>query len=140
LTALPARAAEEATPRPYVVLVGISTYPDKQILPRPHAEADAKALYDLFRDKKYLGADAGQVKLLLGTPDKERHSEPATRANVVKALQWAAENAGKKDTVIFGFFGEGGPVGEKACLFASDSTYKDRIKDSVTSNDVEHAL
>src|SRR5262245_5675938 len=42
----PARASEEKSePHPYVVLVGISQYHDKQIKPRPHAEADAKALY-----------------------------------------------------------------------------------------------
>ena len=40
---LPGRAAEP-TPHPYVVLVGISQYADPQIKPRPHAEADVKAL------------------------------------------------------------------------------------------------
>ena len=45
LLALPAWAAE-ATSQTYVVLVGISQYADQQIKPRPHAEADAKALFD----------------------------------------------------------------------------------------------
>src|SRR4051812_34292096 len=41
--ALPARASQ-----PYAVLIGIGDYADKQIKPRRHAEADVKALYDLF--------------------------------------------------------------------------------------------
>src|SRR5690348_15217777 len=96
LAALPARAAEpdkaEAkASQPYVVLIGVSDYADKQINSRPHAEDDAKALYDLFTDKDYLGADADHVKLLLGKEDKERHSEPATRENILKALEWLKE-------------------------------------------------
>ena len=52
------RAAEEAV-QPYVVLVGIDRYADKQILPRKTAEADAKALYDVFTSPDHLGVDAG---------------------------------------------------------------------------------
>jgi hypothetical protein len=40
------RAAEEEV-QPYVVLVGIDKYADKQIVPRKTAEADAKALRPL---------------------------------------------------------------------------------------------
>ena len=50
----------------YVVLVGISNYADKQIKPRPHAEDDAKALAELFANKKYLGVDKDHSRLLLG--------------------------------------------------------------------------
>ena len=47
------RADEGKKPQPYVVIVGVSNYADKEILSRPHAEDDAKALFDLFTDKKY---------------------------------------------------------------------------------------
>src|SRR4051812_17423687 len=62
-----ADAPKPATTKPhtYAVLVGISQYADKQIKPRPNAEADAKALYELATNKDYLGADAADVKLLL---------------------------------------------------------------------------
>src|SRR5215471_510325 len=84
-----ARAAEESnTPQAYVVLVGISDYADKAIKPRAHAEDDVKALYDLFTNKDYLGADAKHVRLLLGNPDEARHSEPATRENILKSIKW----------------------------------------------------
>jgi carboxyl-terminal processing protease len=137
--------AEEArgSSQPYVVLVGISNYADKQIKPRPHAEDDAKALYDLFTSEKYLGVDAKHVRLLLGSEDTARKSEKATRENVLKALQWVAGSAGVNDLVIVAFFGEGGPLGEsgdRRCYFTSDSTFKGRDKDALAASDVGEAL
>src|SRR5437879_1454648 len=74
------------TSQPYVVLVGIGDYADKQIKPRPRAEADVKALYDLFTKKEYLGVDADHIRLLLGSDDPSRKSQKATRDNILKAL------------------------------------------------------
>jgi C-terminal peptidase prc len=139
----PARAHEpapDAASRPYVVLVGISNYADKQILPRPFAEADAKGLYDVFVNKGRLGVDPQHIRLLLGSPDKDRPSEPATRENIIKALEWVAKSAHKEDLVIVGLFMQGAPLGERACYFAKDSTFKDRAKDAVAAGDIEHAL
>src|SRR4051812_25678306 len=114
-SALPApvaRAAEEGEhAKAYVVLVGVSDYADKQIKPRKHAEDDARALYDLFTNKDYLDTAAKHVKLLLGSKDEKRPSEPATRENILKELNWAVTSAGKDDQVIFAFFGQGGSVG-----------------------------
>jgi C-terminal peptidase prc len=150
--AVPLRAAEDkaapasvaqASGQPYVVLVGISNYADKQIKPRVHAEDDAKALYNLLTDKKFLAVDAKHSRLLLGDPSKAPGSEAATRANILKALHWIADNAKSSDLVIFGFFGEGGPLGEHGdhrCYFASDSTFKGRNKDAVAASEVGEAL
>lgn len=148
LLALPLRADQSQAEQtknshPYVVLVGISNYADKQIKPRPHAEEDAKALFDLFTDKKYLGADAKHSRLLLGDPSKVPGSQPATRDNILKALHWIAENAKVDDLVIFGFFGEGGPLGDTGahrCYFASDSTFAGRDKNAVAASEVSEAL
>src|SRR5262249_42915175 len=148
LLALPLRAeqpkAEQAkSSQPYVVLVGISNYADKQIKPRPHAEDDAKALYELFTNKKYLGVDAEHCRLLLGDSDKTPGSQPATRENILKALHWIADNAKSNDLVVFGFFGEGGPLGESGahrCYFASDSTFQGRNKDAVAAAEIDEAL
>src|ERR1700719_1920403 len=115
ITALPVRAAQEAPSQPYVVLVGVSKYADPQILPRPHAEADAKALYDLFTKKGTLGVDAQHIRLLLGSPDEKRGSEPATRANILKALNWVSSKARRDDLVLFAFIGDGAPVGKRSC-------------------------
>lgn len=139
----PLRAAEAQPSQPRVVLIGIGTYGDKQIKARKHAEADAKALYDLFTDKQYLGAKADNVRLLLGQPDDKRHSRPATRQNILAALEWLASSAQPDDLTIFAFVGEGGPLGSKSdrrCYFASDSTFKERDKTAVAAADVAERL
>jgi len=138
---VPARSAEESgKPKAYVVLVGVSDYADKQIKPRKHGEDDAKALYDVFTDKQYLDAGKDSVKLLLGTKDPNRPSEEATRENILKALHWAVAKAGKDDLVIFGFFGQGGPIGDRVSFFGSDAVFKDRAKTGVAAGDIEKEL
>lgn len=132
--------AEETPAQNYIVLVGIDNYADNQIKSRQHAETDAKALYDLFTHKEYLGADKDHVRLLLGSADAKRGSQPATKENILKALNWAVTNAGPSDLVIFAYFGQGGPLGDRTCLFASDSTFKDRAQNAVASADIEHEL
>ncbi len=140
LAAPSVRAADEVSTQPYVVIVGIDKYKDPHILPRTHAEADAKALYDVFVNKDHLGVDPQHVRLLLGTRDEKRASQPATRANILAALKWVSAKAGKDDLVIFAFLGQGAPLGERACYFAADSTFKDRAKNAVASGDIQTAL
>ncbi len=142
LVVLPVRAAE-APPQPYVVVVGIDKYKDPQILPRTHAEADARAVYDLLRNKDYLGVDADHVRLLLGSAEAkggDNQAQPATHANILKALHWAADKARADDPVLFFFFGQGAPLFERTCYFAVDSTFKKRAKDAVAAGEIEVAL
>jgi len=134
-----ARAQDEAS-KPYVVLVGIDQYADGQIKPRKHAEADVKALFDLFTSKGHLGVDPKNIKLLLGSPDKKRASEPATKANILSAVTWLEKTAGKNDLVIFAFIGEGAPLKDRSCYFAVDSSFKNRDKDAVAALDIESRL
>jgi C-terminal peptidase prc len=140
--AVPLHAAEPTRPQPYAILVGIDKYADPQILPRKHAEADAQALYDALSDKGTLGVDAQHMRLLLGSTDAKRGSEPATRANILKALSWVSTSAHRDDLVILAFFGEGAPLplGERACYFASDSTFQGRAKDAIAAGDIEGAV
>jgi C-terminal peptidase prc len=142
LLTLPLQAAE-ATAHTYVLLVGISEYADQQIKPRPHAEADAQALYDLFTDKDYLGVDADHIRLLLGSPDATRKSEPATRENIIKGLHWIGTKPQRDDQVIFAFIGEGAPMGgpeSRLSYLAVDSNLKDRAKSAVAAGDIEQEL
>jgi carboxyl-terminal processing protease len=139
----PARAEDKATPHPYVIVIGIGQYHDKQIKPRPHAEDDAKALYQLFTDKGYLGVPDNHIRLLLGTPDEKDKSQPATRENILKALHWVVTEAKPGDPVLFAFIGEGGPMGtngDRRCYFAVDSTFKGRDKDSVSADEIGEIL
>jgi C-terminal peptidase prc len=137
-----ARAEEKSAPHPYIVLVGISQYHDKQIKPRPHAEDDAKALYDVFTNKDYLGVPEKNIRLLLGNSTTDA-SKPATRENILKALHWVDTEARANDPVIFAFIGEGGPIGnagDRRCYFAVDSTFKGRDKDAVSSEEISETL
>src|SRR5947208_1330291 len=81
----PAIRADEATGQPFVVVVGIDKYQDPQIKTRKHAEADAKAFYDLFTAKDHLGVAKDHIKLLLGSG---QDGAKATKENILKALQW----------------------------------------------------
>jgi len=134
------RAEDKATPKTYLVLAGVSTFDDKAITARPAAENDAKSIYKLFTSNEYLGVDAAHSRLLLGTEDKDLKSEPATKANILNAIHWAAEQAGKDDLVIIGLFGRGGPVGDRTCFFCQGATVKDRAKDAIAAADIEHEL
>ncbi len=131
------------TSNPLVVLIGIGDYADKQIKPRKHAEADAKALYALFTDNNHFAADPKNVRLLLGTPDAKLGAEKATRAKVLESLKWVAKEAKTSDLVIIAFIGQGGPLGEsgdRRCYFAADSTYKGRDKDAIEPKEIDDAL
>ena len=139
----PLRGAEQRQPEAYVVIVGISNYADKQIKPRPFAEDDAKALYDLFTNKDYVGADADHIRLLLGEQDAKRNSQTATHADIIKALHWLATSARRDDLAIFVFLGQGsslGETGDRVCYFASDSTLKGRAKDAVAAVEIGQEL
>jgi carboxyl-terminal processing protease len=135
--AAPALRADEATGQPFVVVVGIDKYQDPQIKPRKHAEADAKAFYDLFASKDHLGVAKDHIKLLLGSG---KDGDQATKDNILKALQWIEKGAKKNDLVVFAMFGNGAPLGERTCYFGVDSTFKNRAKDAVASGDIEHIV
>jgi carboxyl-terminal processing protease len=135
-----ARAADDTKSQTYVVVVGIDQYKDAQILPRKHAEADAQMLFDVFTDPGYLGVDADRVRLLLGKDDPQRKSQPATKENILKSLNWLVDNANKDDLVLFVYLGEGGAVGERTCYFTVDSTFKDRAKTALNAGDIENVL
>lgn len=136
----PAVRAEEETGKAFIVLVGIDDYKDTQIKKRKHAEADAKAIFDLFSGKEHLGVKGENIKLFLGSEDAKRGAQPATKENVLKALQWLEKNAGKDDLVVFGFFGNGAPLGDRAVYFTTDSTFKGRAKNALAAGEIEGAL
>jgi len=143
LAALAPAHASDAAPQRYAVVIGISQYGDKQIVSRPHAEADAAALYDLFINKDHLGVEADHARLLLGSPDASRKSEPATQENIIKAIRWVAGKAQRDDLVLFVFIGQGAPLnpsGGLLCYLASNSTLKDRAKNAVAAADIGQEL
>ncbi len=116
----------------YVVIVGVGEFQDKAISPRPTADADAKALYTLLTDTKYLGVAPDRAKLIL--------SAGATRQAIVKAVDDAVASTGKGDLLLIAFFGRGTSAGDKPCFLVNDSTVKDRAKTALLTNDLEPAF
>ncbi len=116
---------------PFVVVVGVGQFRDKAIDPRPTSDADARAVYDLFTDPKYLGVPPERARLLLSAPEASRNAEAATRDAIVKAVEAAASRTGKDDLIVLAFFGRGATAGEKTVFFTPDSTFKDRANDAL---------
>lgn len=120
----------------YAVVVGVGESKDAQIKARPTAVADAQAIYDLFVDPKTLGIEPANIQLLLSVADEKRDARLATKENIVAALTEVAKKAKKEDTVLIAFIGNGASSGEKTTLFATDSTFKDRAKNGILSNEI----
>ena len=83
---------------------------------------------------------AGRHLKVVFVPDEGRKSEPATRENILKALEWLEKTTTKDDLVIFAILTQGSPLGERTVYFASDSTFKERAKDAVAGGDIENYL
>src|SRR5262249_12862066 len=133
----PVKAVKPA--RTHAVPVGVGQPADKQINPRPSAEADAQALYDLFTNKDYV--DAGRAQLLLGSADASRKATLATRENILKALRDAAAAAQAGDTLVIALVGQGGSTGDRTtCFFGTDASVKERTKTALSGHDLEEAL
>ena len=136
--------ADEAVGKPagpFVVIVGVGQFEDKSIDPRPNADADAKALYDVFTDPKYLGVPADRAKLLTSTADAARGGQVATRDAIVKAIEAATSQTHKDDLIILAFFGRGTSAGDKTAFFTPDTIFKDRAKTAfIMGPDLEPAF
>ena len=103
-----ARAADDTKSQTYVVVVGIDQYKDPQILPRKHAEADAKMLYDVFTDPDYLGVGRRPRSLAAGQGRPAQRANRPPRKTFSKSLNWVVDNATKDDLVLFVYLGQGG--------------------------------
>ena len=125
---------------PYVVIVGAGEYLDKAIKPRPTADADAKALYDLLTDTKYLDVKPNRVKLFLSAPDAKRNGEVASHDAVMKAVEAATVATGKDDLLILAFFGRGATAGDKTVFLTPDTTFSDRAKTALVFSNLEPAF
>ena len=140
----PKPAKPDDAPKPskgaYVVVIGVSDTADPTILPRPSADADAKAVYDLFADTQYLDAKPERVKLLTSKADDKRKGQVATRENILKAVREAVAGTGKDDLLVIAWFGRGASAGDRTCLFAADTTFKERAKTGVLGADLEPEL
>ena len=139
------RAQAPPAPKPsqgnYAVLIGVSQFDDKAIQPRPSADADAKAMYDLVADAKAIGIPEQRIALLTSTPDEKRHGRKSTKENILKAIHEAIERTGSDDLLLIGFFGRGAPLGfDKVAFFASESTVADRAKNAIAGEELSNEM
>lgn len=134
-------ADDKAPPsKTYGVIVGVADFKDAAIKPRPTATADAQALYDVLTDKTVGGVPADDVQLLLTAKDEKRPNKPATKENILAAMKSVIGKATKDDRVIFAIVGSGISVGDRVGLFATDSSFKGRAKDSILVAEFEAEL
>jgi carboxyl-terminal processing protease len=137
-----ALAADDKTQpaKTFAVIVGAGEFKDAQIKGRPTAVSDAKTLYDTFTDKTVGAIPAGNVQLLISGEDDKRGAKQATRANILAAVKTLVTKAGKDDRILVAWVGQGASISDRTCLFASDSTFKDRAKNAITAADLEAEL
>jgi carboxyl-terminal processing protease len=130
----------DAKKGPFVVVAGVDQTADATIQPRPTADADAKAVYDLFQDPQYAGVPKDRLILLTRTADAARGGQVATRENVLNAVKRAVTETGKDESVYVFFFGRGASSGDATCLFTSDTTFKDRGTTGLLGTDLAAEL
>ena len=134
-------ADEKAAPsQTYALIIGVGDFKDAAIKARPTAESDAQALYDVLTDKKVGDVPADHIQLLLTGKDEKRDAKSATKANVLAAVKKLVEKAGPEDRVVVAWIGQGGPTGERTCLFTADSSFKDRAKNALQAAEFEAEL
>jgi carboxyl-terminal processing protease len=132
------RAEEKATKgQTHAVVVGVGTFADKEIKPRPTADEDAKTIAGLLTDKSVGAVPSDNVALLLSTADEKLAAKEGTKVNILKAIGDATAKVGKDDTLLIYLVMQGATAGEKPCLFATDSTFKDRQKNGIFGGDLE---
>ena len=119
------------------VIVGVGSFADKEIKPRLTADEDARTMSSLLGDALRGGIAKDDLTVLLSEKDDKIGAIQGTKANILKAIGEAAKKVGKDDTLILYMVMQGATAGEKTCLFATDSTFKDRAKDSIFGADLE---
>jgi len=122
------------------VVVGVGSFADKEIKSRATADEDARTMAAILGDALKGGIAKDDLTVLLSEKDDKIGAIQGTKANILKAIGEAAKKVGKDDTLILYMVMQGATAGEKTCLFATDSTFKDRVKDSIFGGDLEKEL
>lgn len=138
---LAARADEKAPKaETHAVVVGVGTFADPAIKSRPTADTDARTIANILTDKSIGRVPDKNLTLLLSQADEKAGAKEATKANILDAVGAAAKKVGQHDTLIIYLVMQGATAGEKPALFATDSTFKDRVKDAIFAGDLEAQL
>lgn len=139
LTGSLAGRADDQAPKPqtHAVVVGVGSFADPEIKARPTNDEDARTIAGILTDKSVGQVPSANVAVLLSKADEKMGAKEATKANILAAIGEAANKVGKDDTLLIYMVMQGATAGEKPCLFATDSTFKDRLKNGVFGADLE---
>ena len=134
-----AARAEDKAPKSHThaVVVGVGTFADTEIKPRTTADEDAKTIAGILIDKNVGQVPSENVAVLLSKADEKAGAKEGTKANILAAIEDAAKKVGQHDTLLIYLVMQGSTAGEKPCLFATDSTFKDRVKNAISGGDFE---
>ena len=127
---------EEARPEPelpglYVLAVGVSAYPGD--LKLHYAARDAEAIERTFREKSRLMFRRVETKLLT---DRE-----ATRAGILKGLEWLRREMTQRDVAVFFFAGHGQKDNNgRFYLLPVDGDPDNLLASGVADDDLKRAL
>src|SRR5262249_23735769 len=91
----------------------------------------------ILTDKSVGQVPSENVAVLLSKADEKIAAKEGTKANILAAVGDAAKKVGQHDTLIVYLVMQGATAGEKPCLFATDSTFKDRQKNAILGGDIE---
>jgi carboxyl-terminal processing protease len=138
----PDARADDKAPKPHThaVVIGVGNFADSDIKPRPTADEDARTIAGLLTDKAIGQVPSENVAVLLSKADEKFAAKEATKANILAAVGDAAKKVGQHDTLILYLVMQGATSGEKPCVFATDSTFKDRAKNGLFAGDLEPEL
>jgi carboxyl-terminal processing protease len=121
----------------YAVVVGVGTFADGEIKPRPTADEDARTIAGILTDQAVGGIPAEHVSVLLSKADEKFGAKEGTKANILTAIGDAVKKVGKDDTLLIYMVMQGATAGDKPCLFAEDTTFKERLKTGISGGDIE---
>src|SRR6478752_9635602 len=84
-------ADEKAKSHTHAVVVGVGSFADKEIKPRPTADEDARTMAGLLTDKAIGQVPSDNVAVLLSKADEKIGAKEGTKANSLAALGAAAK-------------------------------------------------
>lgn len=106
-----------ASKRLIAVIVAIDAYDDPEIDDLLCAVNDAESIVDALVTTQ---PPDRLLLRVLAFPPRIEGALPPTRANVISAVQWAAEEAREGDTVLISFAGHGGLLDNKLIFLTKD--------------------
>lgn len=126
----------------YALIIGISKYRDPRIPELKFTRADAEGIYKLLTDRKKMGLNPDNIKLLL--------DQDATAFNIKNAISsWLFKNA-EPDSVVFIYFAGHGGVEEDRLgvekdklakyLLPYDASFDDLYSSAISNRDFNELL